>query len=125
MNFYGIEYLKSQSNLNDYLKYYPDTYSSVEDVIKKEFTFPRKYYIKHSVLARFRETYALIRDREAKSISEAIKYAFELMFRYEINPAIIAACKTQEDLEDYLNCLENNKLNDFKRFQIKFEINPF
>ncbi|EGO7589832.1 DUF3290 domain-containing protein, partial [Enterococcus faecalis] len=22
MNFYGIEYLKSQSNLNDYLKYF-------------------------------------------------------------------------------------------------------
>jgi len=47
------------------------------------------------------------------------------MFRYEINPAIIAACKTQADLEDYLNCLEMDKLNDFNRFKIKFEINPF
>jgi len=111
--------------INDYLKKYPNEYSSANDVIEKEFTFPRKYYIKHSVLSRFRETYALIRDREVKSIPESIRYAFELMFRYEINPAIIAACKTQADLEDYLNCLEMDKLNDFNRFKIKFEINPF
>lgn len=113
------------SEINDYLQKYPDTYSSVDEVIQKEFTFSRKYYVKHSVLARFRETYALIRDREAKSVTEALRQAFSLMFRYEINPAIIAACKTQDELEEYLICLEENKLNDFTSFKIKFEINPF
>lgn len=113
------------SEINDYLQKYPDEYSSVDEVIEKEFTFSRKYYVKHSVLARFRETYALIRDREAKSVAEALKHSFSLMFRYEINPAIIAACKTQDELEEYLMCLEEDKLNDFKSFKIKFEINPF
>ncbi len=112
------------SEINNYLKKYPDSYSSAEDVIKKEFTFSRKYYTKHSVLARFRETYSLIRDREGKSIPEALKYAFELMFKYELNPAIIAACKKESDLDEYLECLDTNTLSEFKRFRIKFEINP-
>lgn len=113
------------SEINDYMQQYPDSYSSVDDVIKKEFSFPTKYYSKNTVLSRFRETYALIRDREAKSVIEALKLSFGLMFRYEINPAIIAACKSEDELKNYLECLENNKLNEFKRFKIKYEINPF
>lgn len=113
------------SEINDFLQKYPGEYSSVDEVIEKEFTFSRKYYVKHAFLARFRETYSLIRDREAKSVAEALKQAFELMFRSEINPAIIAACKTEEELKEYLKCLEEDKLSDFKSFKIKFEINPF
>ena len=85
---------------------------------------PLDYYIKHPVLSRFREAYSLIRDREAKSVVEAIKYSMNLMFSYDLNPTIIAACKTQEQLENYLTCLENNELDNFKDFEIKFEISP-
>lgn len=112
------------SEIKSYLSQFPEDYKTPEDVIKNEFIFPLDYYIKHPVLARFRETYSLVRDREAKSIIEAIKYSMNLMFTYELNPTIIAACKTQEQLEGYLNCLENNSLEEFKDFEIKFEISP-
>lgn len=112
------------SEINEYINQFPTSYNSFEDVVKKEFVLPLDYYMKHPVIARFRETYSLIRDREVKSIVEALKYAIDLMFKYELNPAIIAACKTQEQLENYLECLESNKLDNFKDFKIKFEINP-
>lgn len=80
--------------------------------------------MKHPVIARFREAYSLIRDRESKSVIDAFKYAFDIMFKYDLNPAIIAACKTQEQFENYLSCLDRKKLDEFKDFEIKFEINP-
>lgn len=112
------------SEIKSYLVQFPKDYSSAEDVIEKEFIFPLERYIKHPVLSRFRETYSLVRDREAKPVMEAIKHSMDLMFTYELNPTIIAACKTQEQLENYLNCLENNELDNFKDFEIKFEISP-
>lgn len=112
------------SEINEYINQYPNSYKSFNDVIKKEFILPLNYYMKHPSVARFRETYSLIRDRESKSIVEALKYAIDLMFKAELNPTIIAACKTQDQLEHYLDCLESNKLDNFKDFEIKFEINP-
>lgn len=112
------------SEINDYLEQFPDTYSNFEDVIKKEFIVPLKHYSKNSVISRFREAYALIRDREAKSVIEALKYSFDLMFRYDLHPTIIAACKTQEQLDDYLECLNHKNLENFKHFKIQFNVNP-
>lgn len=107
-----------------YLEQYPDEYKSAKDVINKEFIFSLDYYIKHPVVARFRESYSLIRDRESKSIIDAFKFAVDIMFNYDLNPAIIAACKTQDQLENYLSCLERKKLDEFTDFEIKFEISP-
>lgn len=115
----------TNNEIKSYLAQFPDDYNSPEDVINKEFILPLDYYIKHPVLSRFRETYSLIRDREGKSILEAIKYSMNLMFIYELSPAIIAACKTQEQLENYLDCLDKKQLDNFTDFEIKFEINPF
>ncbi len=107
-----------------YLEQYPGQYSSFKDVINKEFIFHFDFYMKHPVIARFREVYALIRDRESKSIFEAFKLAMDLMFNYDLNPAIIAACKSQEQLEDYLDCLDRKKLDQFNDFEIRFELSP-
>ena len=114
----------SESEVNLYLEQYPEDYKSFRDVVRKEFTLPLDYYIRHPLIARFREAYSLIRDREAKSIIDAFKFAMNLMPRHELNPVIIAACKTQSQLEDYLECLSKNRLGDFKAFEIKFEITP-
>lgn len=114
----------SESEVNLYLEQYPEDYKSFRDVVRKEFTLPLDYYIRHPMIARFRESYSLIRDREAKSIIDAFKFAMNLMPRHELNPVIIAACKTQAQLEDYLECLSKNKLGNFKAFEIKFEIAP-
>ena len=48
----------------------------------------------------------------------------DMMFHYDLNPTIIAACKSQDQLENYLECLKNKNLSDFKDFEIKFEIVP-
>lgn len=115
-----LPYTKSEISL--YLEQYPESYSSFSDVVKSEFIFPLDYYMNHPVIARFREAYSLIKDREAKSVIDALKYAFNLMLNYDLNPVIIAACKTQEQLEHYLSCLKKNKLDEFTDFEIKFEV---
>lgn len=114
----------SKSEVLEYLKKYPKQYKSFEDVVKQEFINPIDFYVKHPVLARFRETYSLIRDREAKSVIEAFKFAMDVMFNYNLTPAVIAACKSQAHLENYLDCLSRNKLDEFKDFEINFEITP-
>ena len=114
----------SKFEVLEYLDKYPHQYTSFEDVIKQEFINTTDYYLKHPAVSRFREAYALIRDREAKSIFEAFKVAMDMMFNYSLNPAIIAACKSQSQLENYLECLSNNHLDNFKDFEIKFEVAP-
>ena len=114
----------SKSELQLYLEQFQNDYYSLEDVINKEFILPLDYYLKSPSIARFRETYSLIRDREGKSFIDSLKYATNIMFYSKLNPTIIAACKTQEQLENYISCLEKNKVDDFKDFNIKFEISP-
>ena len=113
-----------ETEINAYLEQFPDQYTSFENVIEKEFVLPLTYYITHPVISRFREAYSLCRDREGKPALESLKYGMDLMFNKKLNPAIIAACKTQEQLSNYLNCLDKNDLKEFTDFEIKFEINP-
>lgn len=112
------------TEINDYLEQFPDQYTSFENVVTKEFILPLNYYMSHPVLSRFREAYSLCRDREGKPVFESLKYGMDLMFNRNLNPAIIAACKTQDQLSNYLDCLEKNNLDDFKDFEIRFEMNP-
>lgn len=111
--------------INDYLEQFPDQYNSFESVVAKEYILPLNYYMSHPVIARFREAYSLCRDREAKTIFESLKYGMDLMFNRRLNPAIIAACKTQAQLSNYINCLEKNDLKHFTDFEIRFEVSPF
>lgn len=110
--------------IQSYLEKYPKDYISPNHVINKEFIQPLDYYTKHPTLARFREAYSLIRDREAKSVFEALKYSLDIMFKYNLNPAIVSACKTEEALNFYLECLDNNDLSKFDLFKIEFKLNP-
>ena len=112
------------SEIQSYMEKYPKEYKSLEYVINKEFILPLDYYTKHPSLARFREAYSLIRDREAKSVFDALKYARNIMFKYDLNPAIISACKTEEALNLYIECLENKDLSKFNLFKIEFRLNP-
>lgn len=112
------------SEIQSYIEKYPKEYKSLEYVINKEFILPLDYYTKHPSLARFREAYSLIRDREAKSVFDALKYALNIMFKYDLNPAIISACKTEEALNLYIECLENKDLSKFNLFKIEFRLNP-
>ena len=114
----------TKTEIENLLKNYPDDYKDAKDVIEQEFIADISIYSKHPVLARFREAYSLSRNKEMKSAIDSLKYAMDLMFRSDINPTIIAAVKSQKQLEDYIQCLENSTLDSFPHFTIVFEVNP-
>ena len=98
-------------------------YSSIEDVIEKKYTIPIKNY-KMASVSRFREAYKLIIKKEHGSRFKAFSLASELFFNYNLHPAIITACNSLDELDIYLACLDDNTLDDFKYFNIKYEIAP-
>lgn len=114
----------TKEEIVQYYEKYSKDYSSYKDVIRKQFILPLSCFNKAPAIARFREGYTLERDIEAKSIFEALKFGLDLMFKSNLYPAIIPACKTEDTLSKYLQCLDNNSLNQFNDFQIRFEMNP-
>ena len=96
-------------------------YTSLQDVIDKVYTKPIGYY-RFSAIARFREAYKLVKEKENGSKTKALELAFELLLNYNLHPAIITACKSLDELDVYLSCLEDNTLNEFEFFDIKYEI---
>lgn len=96
-------------------------YHSFEEVVNKFYTKPISYY-KFSSISRFKEAYKLVKEKEKGSTFKALSLAFELLGNYSLHPAIITACKSLDELDIYLACLDENTLNDFKFFDIKYEI---
>ena len=83
------------------------------------------YYYRNPSLSRFREAFHLARTREFASLTESIKLGFDMMFRSDIHPAIITACRSTDDLYTYISYLEDGNVENFPLFKIKFEIHPF
>lgn len=94
---------------------------SVQDVIDKFYTKPISYY-KVSPISRFKEAYKLVTEREKGSKLKALSLAFELFGNYNLHPAVITSCNSIDELDIYLACLEENTLEDFHFFDIKYEI---
>lgn len=98
-------------------------YQTLQDVVDDLYVIPLSKF-KNSTLARFNESFHLIHDKEKGSTSKALDLALELMFKHELNPIIIAACRNLDELDIYLDCLEENELENFTCFEIKFEVMP-
>ena len=109
--------------LKDKLENSDNTYSSIDDIINEKYTLPISLY-KNPFISRFRESYKLMRNKEKTSIKEAFDLGFELMFNYNLHPAIITACKNLDELDIYLDYLESGETDKFSCFKIKFEIAP-
>lgn len=114
---YTLEDLKNTLEQN------PSKYNSISDIIEKEYTKPIKYY-KNSSVARFKETFKLVREKSHGSLKHAWDMSLEAFFNYDLHPAIISACKNVDELDIYLSCLEYDELEDFKFFKIIFDIVP-
>ena len=110
-------------NIKLYFNNHLGEFESIEDLIKKNYTFPLSHF-KPASIARFREAYNLIKNKEKGSRFNALSLAFELLVNYNLHPAIIAACKSIDEIDIYLACLEENNLESFKKFNIKYEIPP-
>lgn len=119
-----VELPYTKEEIEEYIKIYPNNYKRVQDVISKEFMIHISVFKKHPVLSRFRETYYLCRTKEMMSVIDSFMYAKNIMFRSDINSYIIAAMKSVRQLEDYIECLEQDKMDEFKHFKIVFEVNP-
>ncbi len=98
-------------------------YRTLEEVIQKEYTLPIETF-KNPTKSRFREAFQLIKKKEHGSLKEAIELGFELMFESDLNPAIIAACRDLDELDIYLDCLDDNELDKFSCFKIKYDVPP-
>ena len=48
----------------------------------------------------------------------------ELFGERYLHPAIISACRNIDELDVYLDCLHKNELDEFKIFDIKYELYP-
>jgi len=100
-----------------------DKFNSIEEVIKKYYTRDLNDF-KHQFSARFKETINLIVKKEKMSYIEGLNIATELLGKKYLHPAIISACKNLNELNVYLDCLDKNELDDFKIFNIKYELYP-
>lgn len=126
--------LISEKDQKAYLPYYfnkieeifmesNNKYKTLQDVVNTLYVLPLNKF-KNSSIARFREAFQLIRQKEKGSISKALDLALELMFKYDLNPIVIAACRNLDELDIYLDCLDKNELYEFPCFKIKFEVAP-
>ena len=97
--------------------------SKISEVIEQKYILPLDKY-KNSMKARFREGYNLMYKREKKSRKSAFMLGLELMFESNLHPAIISACKNLEELDIYLDCLEDNELEKFSCFKIIYKSLP-
>lgn len=111
------------TDLKRILRKNPEKYTSLSDIILDQYTVPLSNY-KVSAVARFKEAYKLIMDREHGTKKEALKLAVELFSNYSLHPAIITACKNLNELDVYLSCLEFNELDDFRFFKIVYQSLP-
>lgn len=104
-------------------KAYGHKYESITDLIEKEYIKPASFY-KSPFKSRFREAYKLMRRKQHSSIGAALALGIELAFETHLHPAIITACKNLEELDIYLDCLDDNELDKFSCFDIIYKSMP-
>lgn len=99
---------------------HPEKYSSIQDIVDKEYTLPLKYY-KHAAISRFKEAFYLARKKSKLSFLKSLSLANEVFFNSNLNPAIITACRNVDELYIYLSCLDDNALDKFNCFKIVYD----
>lgn len=107
--------------IDDFMRYYPRTYATASDVVKKEYIINLTEVTKHPYKARFKEAYNLMRNRENKGIISSLINAVKISLKRKLNPAVIASCKSKSELKKYLVCLKYNQLENFETFNIIYE----
>ncbi len=110
-----------EEDLREAQKTYSDL--SISEIIEKKYVNPIRIY-KNSMISRFREAFNLMYNKENKSFKDSILLGFELMFEFNLHPAIISACRNLQELDIYLDCLDDNELEKFSCFKIIYKAMP-
>lgn len=111
------------SDLQEILDADSNIYNSPQDIIEKYYTRPLSIY-KNTSLSRFKESLSLIREREKGTLKQALDLGLELFFNSNLHPAVISACKNLDELDIYLDYLENGETYKFNCFDIVFDVAP-
>lgn len=98
-------------------------YKDEKEIIDKVYTISLSHF-NNATLSRFNEAYKLVISKEKGSFSQAFDLGLELMFKSNLHPAIIKACKNLKELDYFLDCLDENRLSEFSCFKVKFEMFP-
>lgn len=111
------------SDIKDIFEKNSSNYKTMQDVVNNLYVLPLERF-KNPSIARFREAFNLIKTKDNGSIAKALDLGLELIFKHELNPIIISACRNLDELDIYLDCLDSGELDDFNCFEIKFEMAP-
>lgn len=104
-------------DLEEFFSENPEKYSSINDIIEKEYTVSLDNY-ENTSISRFKQTFKLAKEKSNLSFFESLNYANKLLFENQVEPIVIAACSTIDELETYLDCLNNDVLDKFDYFTI-------
>lgn len=96
----------------------PEKYSSIMDIIDQEYTVSLKNYKIDNPSTVYDECYNIAKNTEGYNTLKAIKYANSVKKVPNANPLAIRACKNITNIDLYVKCLSENKLDDFKLFKI-------
>ncbi len=107
----------SISDLDELFLDDPEKYSSIQDIIDKEYTVNLKDF-ENSSITRYKEAFKLAKEKSDYTFSQAVNFAKKLLVENEVTALIIASCKNVKELEEYIECLNNNKLKEFHHFKI-------
>ena len=98
-------------------------YKGLIDLINHEYILPINKY-KNTVTSRFKEAYSLMVNKEKESALSGLELGLEVAFNYSLHPAVISACKSLTELDEYLDALDAKDMSSFKRFKVEFEVLP-
>ncbi len=96
---------------------------TINEILDKYYSRNFKEY-KSPVISRFKEAYHLAKKKEHLTTAQASNLGFELCLKSNLHPAIISACDSLDELDNYLDCLERNKVSEFNGFNIDFDVAP-
>ncbi len=128
----NLELVISEEKKKVFLPYYAeDVKEDIQDsdctsygeFIQDNYVVPLKYY-KNQPVARFKEGFRLMREKEYESFKNSFSFGFRMMHYHALHPAVITACNSYEELDYFLECLEKNDLDSFNLFKVKFEVPP-
>lgn len=120
----GLVYLpfKVENLKKEYIEKHKK-YKGLIDLINHEYILPINKY-KNTVTSRFKEAYSLMVNKEKESALSGLELGLEVAFNYSLHPAVISACKSLNELDEYLDALDAKDMSSFKRFKVEFEVLP-
>ena len=101
-----------------------NTDAQIDEIINKKFVITNIKPYKSSSSHRFTQAYKLSKTKSKKSPWEALKFALKVAHIGNLHPAIIHACNSEDQLENYIMFLNQGNPSAFTDFDVKFQINP-